>query len=725
MTILHMSDWAEHPTAVPHWETKNSSFIRHVAVLRKMGVENCFFFMALMQEELRYVDPHDPNLSDSTKALIMAECIANPWYFIREVVRIKAGDLIPFKANRGNIALIWLFLNHIDLFLIQPRQTGKSVSTDCLMLWLIFFGCKNINIQLITKDAKLRTDNVIRLKEMRDNLPGWLIVADPKDADNTEELSYNTKNVRYKALVPRQSPTDAEKVGRGATGPIIQFDEPPFTSHIGIIIPSAMGSTTRARDDAKRLGTPYGVIYTTTAGKIDSRDGRVIYDMLTGAAPWTEHFMDAGSQQELEKQIKANSLGDGIMVNCTFSHRQLGYSDEWLWEVLAKNNARGEIADRDYFNRWTNGTGSNPIDVDMLQRISNHEREPHHVAKYQDGYMLRWYVPRDKIEQRMAIGHYVLGIDTSDAIGRDGITMTIIDTRDLSVVAAGMFNRTSIYRWISFLGQFMIKYQNVTMVIERKSSAQAIIDGVVEILDVAGIDPFKRLYNTLIDDKVKYAKEIQMMGSTSSRRAMFHTHKQHFGFNTTGDTRTTLYVDVLDRSLEDAAHLIQDKIISGEFKGLVVRNGRIDHRTGGHDDSVISYLLAQWLLLHGKNLSHYGINTRDVRSLVVRNGDKVTIEDQIRSVRDKQTREEINDLCARLADVEYDSEAVRLEQRIRHLMTRLVDSTVGFDSIQEIIDNSAVKRREKLRGGGRSNGGFNYNPHNPTMTNSYLNNNRF
>lgn len=702
MAVLHMEDWDLYPSAVPHWETKNDSFLKMAALYKKMGIQNYYFHLALMQPELRNVDPHDPNLDDNTKALIYTECLNNPWYYIREVIRIKAGDLIPFKANRGNIALIWLFLNHIDMFLIQPRQTGKSTSTDALMTWLIFFGCYNINIQLITKDAKLRTDNILRLKEMRDNIPQWLIMHDAngqKDVDNTEEISYNANKIRYKALVPRQSPTDAEKVGRGATGPIIQFDEPPFTSNIGIIIPSAMGSTTRARDDARRLGTPYGIIYTTTAGKIDSRDGRVVYDLVSAAAEWTEHFFDAGNQANAEKMVQDHAKGESMMVNCTFSHRQLGYTDEWMWEVLSKNNAKGEIADRDYFNRWTNGTGSNPIDPETLKRITDHEREPKHIQLYTDGYMLKWYIAKDQIESRMATGNYILGIDTSDAIGRDGITMTIIDTRDLSVVATGMFNRTSIYRWISFLSNFMIRYANVTMVIERKSSAQTIIDGVIQFLDAAGIDPFRRIYNTIANDKEKYQEEFQMSLSTAGRRRLYETHKQHFGFNTTGDTRKMLYVDVMNSALEDAAHLIFDKTISGEFKGLVVKNGRIDHNTGAHDDQVISYLLAQWLLLHGKNLPHYGINTREIRSLVVRGATKVTTQDVMKAQRDKGLREEIGDLCARLAEAEYESEAIRLEQRIRFLMTRVTDVSVGFDSIQEIIDNAAIKRRDRVRAG--------------------------
>lgn len=719
--ILHLEDWRHYPNAIADYKTKNLSFLRYVALLRKMGVENAHFCLALMQPELQGIDPHDPNLDEMTKVKIWRECTENPWYFIREVIRIKAGDMIPYIANRGNMSLMWLFLNHIDLFLIQPRQTGKSVGADCLMLWLIYFGCYNVDIQLITKDAKLRTDNVLRLKAMRDGIPGWLIVRSKNDPDNTEEIGYEARKMRYIAKVPRASATDAEKVGRGATSPILQFDEVPFINHIGITLPSAMGSSTKARENAMRLGAPYGVLYTTTAGKIDSRDGRFVYDMLQGAAVWNERYLDSGNQANLEQMIRNNSSGEAILMNCTFSHRQLGYTDEWLWETMARNKAYGEIAERDYLNRWTNGTGSNPIDGKTLERITNSEKEPDHVQLFKEGYMVRWYIPKEKIESWMATRKFIMGLDTSDAIGRDGIDMVIIDTRSLAVVATGTFNRTSIYRWISFLGSFLVKYENITLIPERKSSAQSIVDGLIQIFDAHGIDPFKRIFNHLVDNKEKYGEQLAQTSNSMLRRRMYETHKQYFGFNTTGDSRTQLYVDVMNGTLEDAAGKIYDKKLSGEMRGLVVKNGRIDHQTGGHDDSIIAYLMANWMLIHGHNLSHYGITSKDIKTEVVRGKDTLTVADMIKADRARKLRAELDEMFDRLNGANTDAEAVRIEHQIRYLMTQSLDIGESAESIQELIDAAAVKRRERLRNTrfgsvyqGRPMGGSNWEV--PTMT---------
>ena len=62
------------------------------------------------------------------------------------------------------MAMLWCYFNSVDFVLIQPRQTGKSVSTDCLMVDLIYILAMNTEISFITKDDSLRKGNVERLK---------------------------------------------------------------------------------------------------------------------------------------------------------------------------------------------------------------------------------------------------------------------------------------------------------------------------------------------------------------------------------------------------------------------------------------------------------------------------------------------------------------------------------------------------------------------------------
>jgi len=248
--ILYGNDWCKyrHQPHI-HYETTNDSFLKAAKKLYDMGVTNCLFMLSLFNKSLVGVDPHDPNLTREQKEAIAVECSINFWYFIREVVRIRVSgqaEGISYIANRGNLALSWLYLTHIDVFLIQPRQTGKSVSTDCIMIWLMYFGSRGNNVSLLTK-GDLRAENIKRIKAMRDLLPSYLISRDRKDPDNSEWIGYAALKNSYKAAIAQGNVTAANNIGRGITTATIHIDEGPFLSFVDVTIPAALNATTTAR----------------------------------------------------------------------------------------------------------------------------------------------------------------------------------------------------------------------------------------------------------------------------------------------------------------------------------------------------------------------------------------------------------------------------------------------------------------------------------------------
>ena len=64
--ILFEEDWykEENLHVVVHNETTNESFIRLHHILKKMGIKNNKFFLALHDERLKNVDPYSPTLTD-------------------------------------------------------------------------------------------------------------------------------------------------------------------------------------------------------------------------------------------------------------------------------------------------------------------------------------------------------------------------------------------------------------------------------------------------------------------------------------------------------------------------------------------------------------------------------------------------------------------------------------------------------------------------------------
>lgn len=117
--------------------TKNKSFVLVSEELRKRGVENNDFMLALFDQQLKGVDPYNPHLCYDTKAAIRKECEINPWYFLREVYRIDEDT--PFVLNLGTCAQAWCYFNNIDSWLCLPRQRGATANSIALGTWALLF----------------------------------------------------------------------------------------------------------------------------------------------------------------------------------------------------------------------------------------------------------------------------------------------------------------------------------------------------------------------------------------------------------------------------------------------------------------------------------------------------------------------------------------------------------------------------------------------------------
>mgnify|MGYP007081723774 CR=1 FL=1 len=246
--ILFLEDWKKYPKAIVDLETTNKSFVRLAGVYKAMGIKNNAFHLSLLNPQLQGVDPFDKNLSMEQMIMIAEECKLNPWYFFREIVRVNApGSPEPVKyiASRGNISMYWLFFNHITSYIIQIRQTGKSVAADCLNIYLIDVGTINTDIHLLTRNDDLRVKNIRRIKEIESFLPSYLSLKSRADANNTEKITCNRLGNTYYTAVGQASIQGARNVGRGMTIAIHHVDELAYIHNIDIILPALLASAGR------------------------------------------------------------------------------------------------------------------------------------------------------------------------------------------------------------------------------------------------------------------------------------------------------------------------------------------------------------------------------------------------------------------------------------------------------------------------------------------------
>ena len=694
--ILFLEDWKKYPEAIVHLETKNDSFIRFAGLLKYMGVKNYAFCLALMDPTLKDIDPFSPDLTVKQITAIARECKRNPWYIFREIIRIPVdGSNVPIslQANRGNISMFWLFFNHITSLLIQPRQTGKSVSVDSLMTALLNMLCYRTYIHLFTKDDGLRSKNIARLKSIQDELPSYLNLKTRQDANNTEALSVKLLENHYVTSVPQASRKDALKVGRGYTTAIHQIDEICYINNIDVSLPALLTSSNAATDNAKASGAPYGFVFTTTAGHLTSDSGRYVKEEIYDVAlRWTEHLFDCLNEEELRKTIKRNNASGKILVLLEFNHRQLGKTDKWLLDKMESAFAKGEDAEADFLNKWNIGTAESAIDKKYLDIINgNRVLDPY--ITLDDGYILRWYISKAEVDIGAKDRKLIMGLDTSEANGGDDICLNIKDVSSGETVATGNFNELNTIMFSEWVAGLLLKYPNLTLIIEKKSTGSTMIENLLLILPKHGIDPFKRIFNWVVDEyhvnnDFKKALETPL----HHRDIQFYNkYKKYFGFATSGSgkqSRSSLYGKTLNNSLKYTANTVRDSLTIHQMSRLKKENGRIDHAPGEHDDSVIAYLLGYWFLTDAKNKHYYGIDNREVLSIVT------TVELYLhggaeavnKTYRNAAIKKEINILEDEKKSASSEYERIMLSNKIKYLEESLedeVDNKLNQDKLLE------------------------------------------
>ena len=687
--ILHLEDWKTpdgNPTAVVHTTTRNKSFIRMHSLLKKMGIKNNLFHLSLLDPTLLKVEPEklndetDPDMTLRLK--VAAECLKNPWYFFREICKIPAqgGPPVKFELHRGNLAMLWCFLSHFDITLTQPRQTGKSIVAVALCAYMLYLRGYKMRMSMLTLSTDIRQENVKRLKDIRDALPPYLLHETSKDVDNKEGLGYDALGNRYLTYTGQKGEEDARNVGRGSSAVFLHVDEGPFIRNVHISLPVIKATTTAARETAKKAGQYHTDLFTTTAGDPTTQEGQYMKEYIDKAMPFSEKLYDTKDEETAHRIVKANSQNG--LINATFSYLQLGRDHGWLQDQINRTNASKTEIDRDYLNKWISHT-QNPILCKEItdKMYQNRKDDPDYVELWGD-YAVKWYVPSHEVQNGFWTNKsIVMGFDGSELIGRDYTTCVGVDPSTLKTLFTFGCNTSNLSHFSVFVGDFLLTYKKCLWVPETKSTARGIIDTVILQLKRANQNPFRRIFNRIVDNRhlmefAKYNLEHPTLIDQANPRRLL-------GFMTTGKSRPVLYKSILQKAAENAADKVYDPTLIGELVSLQSRNGRLDHSVGGHDDMVMAWLLAMYVIFEGKNLSYYGINSLDILREVKTDGTSssrhIEQQESLRktiSFKMEEIRKTSNPYTKRIRITE-------LERLIRQLDTSLSISPITPDSLKK------------------------------------------
>ena len=597
-----------------HLETTNKSFLDVHYFLKAKGIKNNAFFLSLYDTDLIGVNPFDPNLSTLYKQKILRECMLNYWYWLRECVILNTEGAnmsqgTRYKLHRGNLAMNFLSILNFNMFVELPRQHGKTTAAVLRYLWVFNLGTTNSEIMFIHKNHDGSKENLQRLKNYREALPSFLrmdamIGANGKQVrvPNTVETLENPANHnRIKTLPSARNKMLANTLGRGCTQPLQYYDEFGWILHNQLIYESATPAFSRASQNAKAAGAPYGIILTTTPGDLTTKEGEFAYMMKNAATPFQEEYYDYTLDQ-LNALKESNTNSSFFYVR--YSYLQLGSTEEYFKEQVRLLNKNYAAVRREVLLEWSDVSEDCPFSKEDLDIIAQFCKVPLKVVMFgpYGQYQMLIYQEMDPRHGQ------IVGVDVAGGMRRDSSAITVVDANTTEVVATLNCNYMPLQDLASTIYDLITRYlPNALVAIERNGIGHGVI---------------ATLMNTQIKRNLYY--EIEERSLTERTNGVIVDRGKHmvkaYGINNSGAIRARM-IEILFSRVQYHKDKFIARILHDEMAGLTYRtsrnggNVRIDHSVNTHDDQIFSYLMAMYVWYDCKDLaSRFGIVRGEIKT---------------------------------------------------------------------------------------------------------------
>lgn len=665
-----------------HMSTNNKSFLEVSKFLEDLGITNNKFMLVLIDPDLASIDPHDPNLSRQMKTKVLRECLHNPWYFFREVVRIPdSGQAtgVKFELSRGNLALIFCLMLNLNTFLEMPRQTGKTISSLCWYLYLFNFGTANAEMSFLNKkmdDSKL---NLQRIREIRELLPSYLKMDQAfapdgskiRGKNNVETLQHPVNSNRIRTVPSARNKVAAASLMRGRTTPIIYIDEYGFIQYNSIIYTNMVPAWNTAARNAERNNTPYGMLVTTTPGLLTTDEGQEAFTMKETATPFSERWYDLSKEQILDI-IESNTNSNFVYIRYTY--QQLGKSEQWFKNLCVTMRKDWDAIRREVLLEWSNSTENSPFRAEDLDIIKGLVKQPIQTVLLLNKYELRIY---EKLNLKYPP---LVGVDVSGGYQRDSSAITVVDSFTTRVTAELNSNFISTPELANIIHQIVANWMpNAVVNIERNGGF--------------GSSVIARLLQTSIRKNLFYSIKDKVIEERVYGTAI---HKKTQKTKVYGSDSTKAERERLMEILRDRVEYHKDKIISpiiyDELCGLEVKkSGKIEHSTNTHDDQVFSWLWALYIYYCGGDLmNNWGITKRvlktdaDLEEAVVDiHEDSKNLVEELDIVDDENINSQLETMKNSVGNTSYEQWLLDEQKKDEECMERLMQSRVVKRMMQE------------------------------------------
>ena len=586
-------------------KTKNKSFIEVHEQLKMLGVKNNKFFLLLLNPLLQGVDPHDPNLPPEIALMIIEECSLNIFYFLREVVRIpeQGAGTVPFRLDRGTLAALYCFANNQNFYLMKPRQTGKSVGICAMLAWGFKFGITNGQFQFSANKEKIGKDNLKRMKTYIGLLPSYIAKAGTTSIDSSGKTVRKTNNVKsYVEPVTNNSATvanvaisreTAEEIGRGDSHNFEFYDEAEFTSFIETIVQVSGMAFHTASTNAIKNGAYSCRIFATTPGDLsDKKKCQSALKIVNDAVPWTEEFYDM-DPNEFKALVMKKSNYDVVYIE--YDYKQLGLGEDWFRSACKEVGNDPNKIRREILLQRFSGNSESPFSEDDITELKDNVKQPVFVHKIGRLYRVLFYVAPEDIKPNRL---YFMGLDPSDGTGSDRYALTVLDPYTQKTVAEFRSEYMTPRGCIELMEYLVIKYfKKPLIIIESNRNGITLIDS----FDESWLKPYIYRASEANSTNLILKENLDEQGFIEEQLA----NRRFNGVKTDLNSRAMM-MSILVDAVRFKKDILDTKYIFEDINNLVIKNNKIQAVAGEHDDSIMSWCLAMYVLYYGEKLERYG-----------------------------------------------------------------------------------------------------------------------
>ena len=324
-------------------------------------------------------------------------------------------------------------------------------------------------------------------------------------------------------------------------------------------------------------------------GNIDSGPVEETKSTRKLATRWSDRLYDY-TLAELFRYLEKNSKT--FMFYIEYTYKQIGKDELWYQEQCRALEFNKIRIKREIHLQRIRGSDDSPFDPEDLDIINGLQRECINEIILNKIYNVRLY---DKINPMIP---YIVGVDVSTGTNNDNTAITIIDPYNERAVGEFKSPLIGVIDICTFLRLLIKKVTpKAILCIERNSLGDAVIEMLKKT--EASYNLYYDSDSFLVGDP---DEKLDQKGFIK-REAI---NRKFYGVFTNGKSREIM-ITILMRLVAEKKSAFAVQYVISDLNNLIRKaSGKIEARSGEHDDNIMSFLIGMYVLYHGKNLIKWG-----------------------------------------------------------------------------------------------------------------------